>query len=91
MSRHTGHNSFDNDPWIINLVEYTKSLLAQDRVRIIGVCYGHQIIGRAMGAPVGRSDIGWETSVCDMSLTELGKKLFEIDIVVSCSTSYAWV
>jgi GMP synthase-like glutamine amidotransferase len=51
-------------------------------VRIIGVCFGHQILGRALGVPVGRSDIGWEIAVCDVDLTEKGKALFGKDTLV---------
>ncbi|KFX99423.1 hypothetical protein O988_03863 [Pseudogymnoascus sp. VKM F-3808] len=73
------HNSFESDPWILKLVEYVKQILAQDRVRIVGVCFGHQIVGRALGAPVGRSDEGWELSVTDLSLTPAGKEIFGQD------------
>lgn len=61
------------------MVDYVKKILAQDRVRIIGVCYGHQIVGRALGGEVQRSDGvdgGWEVSVCTVNLTEKGKELF---------------
>ena len=78
-----GHNSFDNDSWILKLVEYTKDLLAQDRIRLIGVCFGHQIIGRAIGVKVGRSDKGWEIAVCQMNLTTKGKEVFGKDVLVS--------
>lgn len=70
-------NAFDDDPWIVRLVDFVKEILAQDRVKIIGVCYGHQIVGRALGATVGRSESGaWETSVCQVALTDKGKELF---------------
>ncbi|KAF2121395.1 nucleoside phosphatase family-domain-containing protein [Lophiotrema nucula] len=72
-------NSFDSDPWILKLVDFTKKLLEQDRVRIIGVCFGHQIIGRAAGVEVGRSEGGWEVSVLPVELTEKGKELFKQD------------
>ncbi|EMC91942.1 hypothetical protein BAUCODRAFT_79151 [Baudoinia panamericana UAMH 10762] len=72
------YNAFDNDPWILKLVEYTKKVLAQDRVRLIGVCFGHQIIGRAMGSKVDRSDQGWEISCTPVTLTEKGKELFGV-------------
>lgn len=77
------HDSFADDPWIKTLVEFTKKAYAHDRVRIIGICFGHQIVGRALGAPVGRSDAGWEISVCGMDLTEKGKELFGTEKLVS--------
>lgn len=76
------HNSFEDIPWINRLVEFTQQVLAQDRVRILGICFGHQILGRAMGAKVGRSDQGWEIAVCDMELTEKGKEVFGLEKIV---------
>ncbi|PBP17399.1 putative glutamine amidotransferase class-I [Diplocarpon rosae] len=70
------YNSFDNDPWILKLVDFTKQLLEQRRVRILGVCFGHQILGRALGVDVGRSDGGWEVSVTAMDLTKRGQEIF---------------
>ncbi|KAJ5159880.1 uncharacterized protein N7482_006884 [Penicillium canariense] len=73
------HNSFEDVPWINRLVEFTQSVLAQDRVRLLGICFGHQIVGRALGVKVGRSNQGWEIAVCGMDLTEKGKELFGLD------------
>ncbi|KAG8627676.1 hypothetical protein KVT40_003549 [Elsinoe batatas] len=71
------HNSFDSDPWILRLVDFTKRVLyEQSRVKLIGICFGHQIIGRAMGAKVARSDKGWEVSVTPMQLTKKGEEVF---------------
>lgn len=79
-----GHNSFENVPWIVKLVEFIRHLLEeQDRIRVIGVCFGHQIVGRAMGVRVDRSDRGWETSVTPVNLTKKGKELFKLDKLVS--------
>lgn len=80
------HNSYDNDPWILKLVEFTKQVLAQRRVRIVGVCFGHQIIGRALNAKVDRSDKGWELSVLAIDLTKKGQELFSQASLVSGSS-----
>ena len=84
-SLNTGFNAFDNDPWILHLVDFVKEVLAQDRVKVVGVCYGHQIVGRALGAKVARSESGaWEVSVCQVVQTEKGKELFGgKDVLVS--------
>lgn len=72
----TGHNSFEDVPWINTLVDFVAKILKQNRIRTIGVCFGHQIVGRAMGAKVGRSGDGWEASVDDIDLLPRGKQLF---------------
>jgi GMP synthase-like glutamine amidotransferase len=65
------------------LVEFTEKVLKQDRIRIIGVCFGHQILGRALGVKVGRSDDGWEISVLPVELSAKGKEIFQQDTLVS--------
>ncbi|ERF68940.1 hypothetical protein EPUS_08174 [Endocarpon pusillum Z07020] len=70
------YNSFEDAPWIKKLVDFTAEILKQDRIRLIGVCFGHQIIGRAMGVKVGRNEAGWEAAVDDFDLSERGKQLF---------------
>lgn len=73
------YNAFEDGEgnWIANLAEFTRRCLEQDRtVKVIGVCFGHQIIGRALGVPVTRSPNGWEISVTPMRLTPAGRKIF---------------
>ncbi|KAI3553296.1 glutamine amidotransferase class-I [Colletotrichum abscissum] len=73
------HNSFDNDPWILKLVEFTKKCIDSGRIRVIGVCFGHQIVGRSLGVEVKRSDLGWEVAVVDVNLTPKGKEIFQLE------------
>ncbi|KAJ2973144.1 hypothetical protein NUW58_g9013 [Xylaria curta] len=73
------HNAFDNDEWIIRLVQFTKRCLEGGRIRVIGICYGHQIIGRALGAELGRNTRGWEVSVVEHELTEEGKRVLGLE------------
>ncbi|KHN98460.1 Glutamine amidotransferase type 1 [Metarhizium album ARSEF 1941] len=73
------HTAFDNDPWILKLVDFTKRALETARIRVVGACFGHQIIGRAVGAGVGKSEKGWEVAVTDVDLTSKGKEIFGLD------------
>lgn len=76
------HTAFDDDPWIKNLVAFTRRALDSGRVRVVGVCFGHQIVGRALGARVGKSDKGWEVAVTEVDLTDKGKEVFGLDKMV---------
>ena len=50
-------------PWTKKLVEFVRHVAEQHPlVRIIGICYGHQIIGRAFGAECRLNPKGWEVS-----------------------------
>lgn len=82
------HNCYDNDPWILKLVDFVKKILDQQRVRIIGVCYGHQIVGRAMGMETGPNDKGWEIAVCPVKMTKKGQELFKKETIVSIVTAH---
>jgi len=76
------HSAFESTPWINNLVAFIQKLLVQDRIRIIGVCFGHQIIGRAMDQKVARNEKGWEVTVTPLELTEKGKEVFGCENLV---------
>jgi len=85
------HSAFESDPWILKLVKYTREALATNgRVKVVGVCFGHQIVGRALGLPVARSDKGWEVSVTETRLCEKGKELFPGREKLVCEPLYVY-
>ncbi|CAN8102755.1 unnamed protein product [Discula destructiva] len=74
------HSAYLDEPWIVKLVEFTRRVLATDgRVKVVGVCFGHQIVGRGLGARVGVNERGWEVSVLEVRLSEKGKAIFGSD------------
>lgn len=78
------HDSFADDPWILRLVDWTRAALAgSSPVRVVGVCFGHQIVARALGARVDRNPGGWELAVTEVRLSAEGRKLFGLDKMVS--------
>ena len=70
------YNAFEDEPWILKLLDFVKNILEQGLLPLLGVCFGHQIIARAQGAKVARSETGWEVSVTPVQLTERGQDIF---------------
>jgi len=51
-------DSFSDEPWIVELRKKITELLKTDQ-KILGICFGHQLIALCLGAQVGRSEKGW--------------------------------
>ena len=51
-------DSFSDEPWVRTLRERTTELLEQ-RKKLLGICFGHQLIAYCLGAEVGRAPQGW--------------------------------
>ncbi|CAG9979424.1 unnamed protein product [Clonostachys byssicola] len=73
------HDASGDSAWTLRVVEYLRDLYSNSNVALIGFCFGHQLIGRALGMQPRRNPNGWELSLCDVSLGEVGSKLFGRD------------
>lgn len=51
-------DAFGDAPWINTLRTFVHKLIDQHK-RMIGICFGHQLIAHCLGANVGRAEIGW--------------------------------
>ncbi|KAM6494905.1 Class I glutamine amidotransferase-like protein [Amanita muscaria] len=73
-------DAFEDIEWITKLVSYMANVVnTKPSIKIIGICFGHQIIARAMGEQVCRNDGRWEISPVLITLTDIGKTLFGVD------------
>lgn len=52
------HNAYDDHPWILMLIDWVIRCEAQ-RKPLVGICFGHQLIARALGGKVQKSEKGW--------------------------------
>jgi len=51
-------DSFSDEPWVRELRRHVTALL-QQRKKLLGICFGHQLIAHCLGAHVGRAPNGW--------------------------------
>lgn len=56
------YSAYDDEPWIHQLAEFIRTLHAH-RTKLVGVCFGHQMIAQALGGSVKKSDRGWGIGV----------------------------
>ena len=52
------HGVYEDHPWIPPLKDFIRTCFA-DRVPLVGICFGHQIVAQAMGGKVERYAEGW--------------------------------
>ncbi|XP_010268451.1 PREDICTED: gamma-glutamyl peptidase 3-like [Nelumbo nucifera] len=51
-----------NDPWVLRLCFLIQTLEAMQK-KLLGICFGHQVLCRALGGMVGRAHTGWDIGV----------------------------
>ncbi len=49
---------YDPEPWIAPLKDFIRNA-AEARTPQVGICFGHQVMGEALGGRVEKSDKGW--------------------------------
>ncbi len=70
---------YDPLPWIVTLKDFIRE--ATDR-KMVGICFGHQIMAEALGGQVEKSDKGWGTGLHRYEIVRsepwMGAKVAEI-------------
>ncbi|KAI9307966.1 class I glutamine amidotransferase-like protein [Cunninghamella echinulata] len=73
-------SAYNDDPWILKLVSFLQEQFNHPKkVKIVGVCFGHQIIARAAGGKCEKNINGWEFGYTEIDLTPIGKQFFKTD------------
>jgi len=59
------------------LCDYVKKIYDEyPSKKIIGICFGHQIVARALGGKVELNPKGWEMAVRSVQITDGGPDIF---------------
>lgn len=49
---------YDDEPWIHRLSEFVVQL-HETRTRLVGICFGHQMVAHALGGKTQPAEVGW--------------------------------
>lgn len=52
------HGAYDELDWIVPLAQFVRDI-ARAKQPLVGLCFGHQIIGHALGSDVRKAPQGW--------------------------------
>ena len=58
------HGVYDELPWIEPLMAFVREVYAAQRP-LLGICFGHQLIAKALGGDVRKSEKGWGVGLHD--------------------------
>jgi GMP synthase-like glutamine amidotransferase len=67
MATGSRHSVYDDLPWINQLKAVIRALHQQSKY-FIGFCFGHQLLGEALGGKVAKSPNGWSVGVHQFEL-----------------------
>lgn len=84
----TGSKSgvYDGHPWIDTLMSFVRELHSR-RKKLIGICFGHQLVAQALGGKVEKSAKGWGVGLHTHRFNTVpawhGEDDLDLDILVS--------
>eukprot|EP00455_Lapot_gusevi_P025506 TRINITY_DN2685_c0_g1_i1.p1 TRINITY_DN2685_c0_g1~~TRINITY_DN2685_c0_g1_i1.p1 ORF type:complete len:270 (+),score=16.83 TRINITY_DN2685_c0_g1_i1:49-858(+) len=79
-SRYSAH---DNDEWIVRLKDMCADIY-QRKKKIVGICFGHQLLSNVFGGQSGRADVGWEVGVKRLQPTPQLQQMFPEVATLEC-------
>lgn len=60
-------SAYDMDDWILTLKKFIQDC-DHAKVKLLGICFGHQLIAQALGGQVRRANVGWGVGVKGISV-----------------------
>ncbi|KAJ6832587.1 gamma-glutamyl peptidase 5-like [Iris pallida] len=83
-----------DDVWILDLVRLLRRLDSM-RKKVLGICFGHQILSRALGGKTGRASKGWDIGVTCIHPSPSNKLLSSLCIpshllIIECHRDEVW-
>ncbi|KDQ51908.1 hypothetical protein JAAARDRAFT_107677, partial [Jaapia argillacea MUCL 33604] len=75
-------SAYENVEWINKLTEFVVGVArTKPEVKIIRICFSHQIIARALSSTIVPNNGIWEVGPTKVKLNEVGKELFGVPTI----------
>ncbi len=84
----TGSKSsvYDDKPWIATLMDFVREL-DRRRKKLVGICFGHQLVAQALGGKTEKSTKGWGVGLHTHRFNQIPRwhddEALDFDILVS--------
>lgn len=84
------YSANENHPWMTDLEQFIRQVKENSHIKMVGICFGHQIIAKALGGTVGKNPTGefiWKCDKVEVT-TEFASKQYYIDSKLGASGFY---
>jgi GMP synthase-like glutamine amidotransferase len=62
------YSVYEDRQWISDLLEFVRQCWTRE-VRVVGICFGHQVIAHALGGKTEKADVGWGFGIQTAKIT----------------------
>ncbi|CAI9098602.1 OLC1v1035279C3 [Oldenlandia corymbosa var. corymbosa] len=91
------YDAYGNEHWILKLCYLLQTLFSMQK-KVLGICFGHQVLCRALGGSVAKSNSGWDIGVREITILKelLPRNSFELDeipsslSIIECHQDEVW-
>ncbi|KAJ3158240.1 hypothetical protein HDU86_002949 [Geranomyces michiganensis] len=76
------YSAYEDLDWINNLKRFMQRVDAESTAKVVGVCFGHQIVAEALGGKVTKNPAGWEVGWTPTILNPFGETTLNTGVKV---------
>ena len=73
---------YEDEKWIKNLMDFVRQCWLLE-VKVVGICFGHQLIAQALGGQTEKAKVGWGFGIHSAKITERQKWMRDVESLPS--------